>query len=335
MIKEFNSSLDVTVVVPTHNRSKLIARALDSVRCQSRTAKEIIVVDDASTDDTAEIVSAWGKHYAFPVRVVKLLENSGPAIARNRGIELARTAYIAFLDSDDEHVPTTLGRLVATLEAFPDAVLSFSDASVAENGEIQEHDLLAPHLDLDRDAIQLHGDNPVLYRFVNAKSKLLRGSIIPTSATCFRRDAALRAGGMPENLRSGEDWLFWLRLSQEGDFIFRLDDLAIHHRHDTNLTHPGQAEFTARQTIKARLQLLMGKETVLLTDGQRDKVEKQLMENLSCWRYHLSLLGIKAYFKGLKQFSADYPALLIKPHPLIDLKSLARAAYYSFRSMTR
>ncbi len=335
MIKEFNSSLDVTVVVPAHNRSKLITRALDSVRCQSRTAKEIIVVDDASTDDTAEIASAWGKHYAFPVQVVKLLENSGPAIARNRGIELARTAYIAFLDSDDEHVPITLGRLAATLEAFPDAVLSFSDARVVANGEIQEHGLLAPHLDLDRDAIQLHGDNPVLYRFLNAKSKLLRGSIIPTSATCFRRDAALRAGGMPENLRSGEDWLFWLRLSEQGDFIFQLDDLAIHHRHDTNLTHPGQAEFTTRQTIKARLQLLMGKETILLTDGQRDKVEKQLMENLSCWRYQLSLLGIKAYLNGLKQFSADYPAPLIKPHPLSDLKSLARAAYYSFRSMTR
>lgn len=331
MHKDPNTFLDVTVVIAAYNRSGLITRALESVRNQSRTAKEIIVVDDASTDDTVEVVTAWGKHHTFPVRVVTLPKNSGPAVARNKGVELARTEYIAFLDSDDEHVPTTLARLVSSLEAFPDAVVSFADATVVTPGKIQEHGLLAPHLELNRDAIQLQDGNPALYRFTDAKSKLLKASIIPTSATCFRRDAALRAGGMPESIRSSEDWLFWLRLSQQGYFNFQLDDLARHYRHETNLTRPGDTEFIARQSIKARLQLLTGENGIPLTREQRGTVEQSLTEYLSIWRYNLSMLGISAYIDGLKQFAAGCPTLLTKLHPLSDVKSLFRAIYYSFR----
>jgi glycosyltransferase involved in cell wall biosynthesis len=335
MRNEPNTPLDVTVVIAAYNRSKLITRALESVRTQFKTAREIIVVDDASTDDTAAVASAWGTHHTFPVRVVKLMKNGGPAVARNRGIELARSTYIAFLDSDDEHVPTTLGRLVSALEERPDAVLSFADATVVTPGEVQEHGLLAPHLDLNRDAILLREYAPVLYQLSDAKSKLLQGSLIPTSATCFKREAALRAGGMPESIRSSEDWLFWVRLSQQGYFTFQLDDLARHHRHEANLTRPSDTEFIARQSIKARLHLLVGEKGIALTPEQRETVDQVVTQYLSIWRYNLSMLGIGAYIDGLKQFAADCPTLLRKLHPLSDIKSLLRATYYSFRGVTR
>jgi glycosyltransferase involved in cell wall biosynthesis len=335
MKNDLRLPLEVTVVIAAYNRSGLITRALESVRNQSRTAKEIIVVDDASTDDTVEVVTAWGQHHMFPVRVVKLSKNGGPAVARNKGIELALTDYIAFLDSDDEHVPTTLVTLVSLLETFPDAVVSFADATVITPGGVQEHGLLAPHLDLNRDAVQLQDGPRVLYQFSDAKSKLLKASIIPTSATCFRRAAALRVGGMPENVRSSEDWLFWLRLSQQGAFYFQLGDLARHHRHETNLTRPSDTEFIARQSIKARLQLLRGEKGIGLTSEQRNIVEQVITEYLSIWRYNLSMLGIVAYIDGLKRFAAECPTLLTKLHPLSDIKSLLRATYYSCRRVTR
>jgi glycosyltransferase involved in cell wall biosynthesis len=335
MRNEPTTPVDVTVVIAAYNRSKLITRALESVRNQVRTAKEIIVVDDASTDDTAAVASAWGTHHTFPVRVVKLAKNGGPAVARNTGIELARTAYIAFLDSDDEHVPTTLAKLVSALEKCPGAVLSFADATVVSPSEVEEHGLLAPHFDLERDAIQLQESDPVLYRFSDAKSKLLHGSLIPTSATCFKREAALRAGGMPESVRASEDWLFWIRLSQQGHFTFQLADLARHHRHETNLTRPSDTEFIARQSIKARLQLLHGEKGIALTREQRNIVEQLITEYLRIWRYNLSMLGIGAYIHGLQQFGADCPSLLRKMHPLSDIKSLLRATYYSFRGIVR
>lgn len=335
MRNESNTPVDVTVVIAAYNRSKLITRALESVRNQVRTAKEIIVVDDASIDDTAAVASAWGTHHTFPVRVVKLVKNGGPAVARNKGIELARTPYIAFLDSDDEHVPTTLANLVSALERCPDAVLSFADATVVTPSEVEEHGLLAPHLDLDRDAIQLQESGPVLYRFSDAKSKLLHGSLIPTSATCFKREAALRAGGMPESIRSSEDWLFWVRLSQQGYFTFQLEDLARHHRHEANLTRPSDTEFITRNSIKARLHLLVGEKGIALTREQRETLEQVVTQYLGVWRYNLSKLGIGAYIDGLQQFAVDCPTLLRKLHPLSDIKSLLRATYYSFRGVTR
>lgn len=321
--------LDVTVVIAAYNRSKLITRALDSVRNQIRWPKEIIVVDDASTDNTAEVVSEWSDRHVFPVRVVKLTRNAGPAAARNRGIELARTAYVAFLDSDDEHVPTTLTRLVPLLDTYPDAVLSFADATVVTPSEVEQHALVARYIDLKRDAIPVQDGS--VYQLSDAKSKLLNGSIIPTCTSCFRRVAALRAGGMPAAFRSGEDWLFWLRLSQEGLFMFQLDDLAYIHRHENNLTHPKYSEFIACQSVKACLQLLIGENDIVLTDRQREKTDQHLMKNIRSWRYHLSRLGIKAYIDGLEKLAADCPALITKLRLSSDPRSLLRAIYYSFR----
>lgn len=205
-----NSPLDVTVVIPSYNRSGLITRALESVRNQHNLPARIIVVDDASSDGTPDIVRRWAKETGLPVTVEVLEENGGPAKARNRGIALADTEYIAFLDSDDEHLPSTLSRLVAPLEHFPDAALSFADATVVTPRESIAHGLFRLRINLDVDSAQLDLPDLELRLLKDATSSLIKASIIPTSATCFRREAALSAGLMPEDFRSGEDWLFWL-----------------------------------------------------------------------------------------------------------------------------
>jgi glycosyltransferase involved in cell wall biosynthesis len=123
------SPLDVTVVMPSFNRSALVTQALDSVRNQTARPFEILVVDDASTDDTVQRVEAWRDQTGFPVRIERLAKNGGVASARNRAMQLATTRYIAFLDSDDEHLPETLAKLVGALEETPGAVVSFADAT--------------------------------------------------------------------------------------------------------------------------------------------------------------------------------------------------------------
>jgi glycosyltransferase involved in cell wall biosynthesis len=97
----------VAVVIPTFNRADLLARALDSVARQTQPATEIIVVDDGSTDDTAERLRA--PDYAH-IRVISHGERRGAAAARNSGIRAARGEFIAFLDSDDEWTPDKLAR---------------------------------------------------------------------------------------------------------------------------------------------------------------------------------------------------------------------------------
>lgn len=319
-----NSPLDVTVVIPSYNRSGLITRALESVRNQHNLPARIIVVDDASSDGTPDIVRRWAKETGLPVTVEVLEENGGPAKARNRGIALADTEYIAFLDSDDEHLPSTLSRLVAPLEHFPDAALSFADATVVTPRESIAHGLFRLRINLDVDSAQLDLPDLELRLLKDATSSLIKASIIPTSATCFRREAALSAGLMPEDFRSGEDWLFWLRLSQKGKFVFQLHDLARHHRHDENLTHGRAAELMAREKLRGFIALLDGSLGVDLTPAQTSRARQLQKESLASWRYHLSRLGLKTYLCGIDSTLGRQTGSLYQ-HIAKDPKSLLRS----------
>jgi glycosyltransferase involved in cell wall biosynthesis len=103
--------------MPTFNRRHMIGRALHSVLKQTWPEIEIIVVDDGSTDGTAELVRG---EFADPrVRVLALDTNSGAAAARNRGLDVARGRYCAFLDSDDHWLPTKLAGQVRILVDAP------------------------------------------------------------------------------------------------------------------------------------------------------------------------------------------------------------------------
>lgn len=113
----------VSVFIPAYNRETLIGDAVGSVLAQSFGDFELIVVDDGSTDRTCEIVSAFGDPR---VRLVSNGANLGIPASRNRGLELARGAYLAILDSDDRMLPDRLRRQVAFLDAHPDVALTGS-----------------------------------------------------------------------------------------------------------------------------------------------------------------------------------------------------------------
>src|SRR5262249_44002403 len=95
----------VSVVIPAYDRAHTIERALSSVRRQSHSPLEILVVDDASSDTTREVV---GRIDDSRIRVLGLERNHGPAGARNAGVAAAKGRWIAFLDSDDEWAETKL-----------------------------------------------------------------------------------------------------------------------------------------------------------------------------------------------------------------------------------
>jgi glycosyltransferase involved in cell wall biosynthesis len=106
-----SSSFRVSVIVPTYNSAAYIGRALESVLKQNRSADEIIVVDDGSTDQTGEIV----RRYGDSVRYIRQ-ENAGVSAARNTGIQAAQHDWIAFLDADDEWLDQHLALLLDLLE---------------------------------------------------------------------------------------------------------------------------------------------------------------------------------------------------------------------------
>ncbi len=100
----------VSCIIPVFNGEAHLGQAIDSVLSQDHPALEVIIVDDGSTDASADVARAHGD----AVRYV-LQSNGGPSSARNRGVQLARGALIAFLDSDDRWLPGKLSRQVALL----------------------------------------------------------------------------------------------------------------------------------------------------------------------------------------------------------------------------
>lgn len=99
----------VSVIVPTYNYARYLSRALDSVLCQRGGDYEIVVVDDGSTDRTAEIVHNYQARRSQKIRYV-FQENQGPGAARNHGVGLAAGQYVLFLDGDDALLPEAMDR---------------------------------------------------------------------------------------------------------------------------------------------------------------------------------------------------------------------------------
>ena len=121
----------VSVVIPVYNGAPFLASAVASVRAQSVAVAEIVVVDDGSTDATAEVAKGLGVSYLCQA-------NQGPGAARNRGVTVATGEWIAFLDADDVWVGEKLARQLEYLAGHPEVVLVSGDmAEVDEAGNVE------------------------------------------------------------------------------------------------------------------------------------------------------------------------------------------------------
>ena len=195
-------STDVTVVIAVHDASATIDAALASVVAQSAAPAAVIVVDDASTDDTVARVERWRDR--LPLTVERLPSNRGPSAARNTGVALARTELVAFLDADDYWLPDHLEHMRV---AYGDggAVVT-ADVLRWIPGRAVSTRTLADQLPVPPPDEQLLA----LYRrnFVH-------------SATLVPRADYLAVGGMRAELRHGEDWDLWIRLVRRGLHVRR------------------------------------------------------------------------------------------------------------------
>ncbi len=205
----------VSVLIPVFNGARFLAAALESVRAQTLAPSEIIVVDDGSSDGSAEVASR------FPsVRVVRQ-ENLGPAAARNRAVAEAGGDHLAFLDADDLWKPEKLARQMAGLRARPElGWFVCRHQFLLDEGEPRPR--WAP--DAEREAEMV--------------------AWLP-SATLVRSDCFVLTKGFDESLRYGED-LDWFSRARDLGFQGGVVDeqLLIRRVHRTNMMHAHtQADF--------------------------------------------------------------------------------------------
>jgi|GEM_PF-2737542 len=104
------------VIIPTFNAEQFIVRALESLRAQTLSPEEVIVIDDGSTDDTLRLIKAWASENKLPL-VVEQITNSGAGAARNRALEQVTAEWVSFLDADDEWAPDKLARVEAAVSS--------------------------------------------------------------------------------------------------------------------------------------------------------------------------------------------------------------------------
>lgn len=214
--------MNVSAIIPTFNRRSYIRRAIDSVLAQTVPVDEIIVVDDGSTDGTAEAVEAW---YGPSVRVINQAR-AGVSGARRRGIQEARGKWIAFLDSDDEWTSRRNGELLDAATQVPaDVAWIFGDLRVVtdegdRNTVFEEHRLLL------KESPQVF-DDPVSIQYP-FQFGMLQGSFI-------RRSVLLELDCFSVGLKSDDDLLAGFQVACRYRFAaiqsvvgkyFRTSDLA-------------------------------------------------------------------------------------------------------------
>ena len=225
----------ISVVIPTYNGSAFIEEALQSVFAQTRPAHEIIVVDDHSSDGTAEIVDAIARTAPVPLRVIGMKRNSGgPAHPINVGVRESTGAFIAVCDQDDVLLPRKLEAQGRVLDSNPDISLVFSLA-----GHIGEPERVCFPSFLDR--IRVHRLLDSGFRRLDVRASfalfLRFGNIaVGYPGYLFRRAHWERKGGVDEGLKIGSDYELASWLCLQGDVAF-IDEVHYLRRvHENNLS---------------------------------------------------------------------------------------------------
>lgn len=199
------ASAKVSVIVPAYNVQNYIEEALISLQQQTFANFEALVVDDGSTDETAEIV----KRFCVQDSRFKLLQkpNGGLSSARNHGMKHASTDYIALLDADDRYEPDKLAAHVKVLDTHPEVGVVYSASkAIRDDGEAT--------------FMQLSG-KPIYADPL--KSLLCKNFVGHGSNAVFRRCIVAQVGFFDETLRSSEDVDYWIRIATLGCWTFHRD----------------------------------------------------------------------------------------------------------------
>ena len=195
----------LSVVIPTWNRAQLVGDAIRSVLAQREGLVEAIVVDDASTDSTIELLET---EFGDRIRLLRLEHRRGSGGARNAGARLARSEFVAFLDSDDVWLPGKFDAELEVFARFPEAEVVVSDSQNFFEGAADGESRFAQNGLLDATGLQVRLASDCHWLWTNSMNT------VHTCSITVRREALARLGEklFAEDLVCCEDWEFQMRL---------------------------------------------------------------------------------------------------------------------------
>lgn len=199
-----NNIFNISIIIPVYNASKLLNRCLDSIFSQeTQYSYEVILVDDGSSDNSVELIKARKE----PNIVLFQQQNAGPAVARNKGVELAKGKYVAFMDADDYWKDGYIQKTVDFLNQHEECVaVSVTCKNIASFAKSASYNPIW----MD----ETKKEEPrVLEDFMSYWATYCH---VGTCSTTMRTELVRQSGGMRTDLRVTEDYEFWLLLSTFG-----------------------------------------------------------------------------------------------------------------------
>lgn len=301
----------ISVIVAAYNADHFLPETLATLLDQTVDEVEILVVDDGSTDSTADICKAMAPRVTYFYQ-----ENSGGcASPRNHGIRHAKGDYITFFDADDLMAPEKLQRQLQVMQAHPEVGMVVSDyRNFDETGRTQPSHFSSCPLLSDRLAAN-NADAPLILQPDECTSLLLEENFCIASSAMYRADLVRHIGGFDESLTSCEDYHFYFRIA-------RLAPTAV-------IPYEGFQRRLHSASMSANnrrmLQNYIASRSKLLHTESNPSNQQRLRERIAGYRLSLARLEIEAghratAFKQLlsmlphlpKAFYSDYFRLLAK-----------------------
>jgi glycosyltransferase involved in cell wall biosynthesis len=260
---------NVSIIIPTHNRASALGTAIRSVLSQTEQDFEVLVVDDASTDSTEQVVTGFGD---ARIRYLRQPTKRGVAAARNAGIESSTAPYIAFLDDDDEWLFEKLAFQLALVRKYAGVGLIYGA----------------------QETVEAATGRSAIIRLAGDPEAQLRWCRITTSTVMVARTAVDKVGLFDEQLVCGSDYDLWIRLWRAGVEFRGIDRmLARYAIHDKGLTANVPEKIAAQERI-------LQKHASFLAEDRPSFSEQYRILGLLCLTAGEGLKGRKALARSVR-----------------------------------
>ena len=215
-----------SVVIPLYNKAPYVAKAIGSVLSQTFTDYELVIVDDGSKDNSAEIAQQTiiGREHCRLIRQ----ENAGVSVARNHGVSASKGAYLCFLDADDWWEPCFLEEMSRLIEDFPEAGIYGTNYTIVNETKHKTR------------VAKIGVEDGFEKGYVNYFQTYSRTMYMPlwTGAVSIPRHVFDAMQGFPEGIKLGEDFLLWVQIAMRYKVAFLNKPLAYYNQ-DVDLVNRG------------------------------------------------------------------------------------------------
>lgn len=229
----------ISIIIPVHNRPKLLAEALSSVSAQKYSHYEVVIIDDGSVEPIDQVIEKFRSTNKAPIILIRQ-DNAGPGAARNRGLGAAHGDFIAFLDSDDLWYPEMLQAAVEVLTNNQAADMVCGGWDMIDGSGKATTGIFRPS------GLQSLADQDF------AKALIFKNRF-PIHSLVFRKESFVRFGKFDTELVAFEDWELWVRMASQGCRVVFFDVPAARWRlhHDIRRSPTGETfSYAVKQVIE-------------------------------------------------------------------------------------